>query len=64
MKMLQRLRRGGVLFDSVEAVFLVYSSRGIVNSPDLKKMILAEPLATTKFVADYHNENVDFDGSL
>jgi hypothetical protein len=32
--------RGRVLFDSMEAVFLVYSSQGIVNSPDLKKMIL------------------------
>jgi hypothetical protein len=53
--------------------FLVYSSRGIVNSPDLRKMILAEfnlPLAATKFVADYHYENAiaplldeGFDGS-
>jgi hypothetical protein len=34
--------RGRVLFDSMEAVFLVYSSRGIVNSSDLKKMILTE----------------------
>ena len=58
----------------MEEVFLVYSSRGMINSPDLKKMILAEfnlPLAATKFVADYHYENVippmldeDFDGSL
>jgi hypothetical protein len=66
--------RGRVLFDSIEEVFLVYSSRGIINSPDLKKMILAEfnlPLAATKFVADYHYENVippmldeDFDGNL
>jgi hypothetical protein len=30
--------RGRVLFDSMEAVFLVYSSRGIVNSPSLKKI--------------------------
>jgi hypothetical protein len=66
--------RGRVLFDSMEAVFLVYSSRGIVNSSDLKKMILTEfklPLAATKFTADYHYEDVippmldeDFDGSL
>jgi hypothetical protein len=66
--------RGRVLFDSMEAVFLVYSSQGIVNSPDLKKMILTEfklPLAATKFTADYHYEDVippmldeDFDGSL
>jgi hypothetical protein len=66
--------RGRVLFDSMEEVFLVYSSQAIVNSLDLKKMILAEfklPLAGTKFVADYHYEDVispmldeDFDGSL
>jgi hypothetical protein len=66
--------RGRVLFDSMEAVFLVYSSRGIVNSSGLKKKILAEfklPLAATKFVADYLYEDVippmldeDFDGSL
>jgi hypothetical protein len=66
--------RGRVLFNSMEAVFLVYSSRGIVNSSDLKKMILTEfklPLAATKFTADYHYEDVippmldeDFDGSL
>jgi len=65
--------RGRLLFDSKEEVFLVYSSRGIVNSPDLRKMILAEfnlPLAATKFVADYHYENAiaplldeGFDGS-
>ena len=65
--------RGRVLFDSKEEVFLVYSSREIVNSQDLKKMILAEfnlPLAATKFAADYHYENAippmldeDFDGS-
>jgi hypothetical protein len=38
----------------MEEVFLVYSSQAIVNSPDLKKMILAEfnlPWAATKFVA-------------
>jgi hypothetical protein len=66
--------RGRVLFDSMEAVFFVYSSWGIVNSSNLKKMIFAEfnlPLAATKFVADYHYEDVippmldeDFDGSL
>jgi hypothetical protein len=66
--------RGRVLFDSMEEVFLVYSSQAIVNSLDLKKMILTEfklPLAATKFVADYHYEDVippmldeDFDGSL
>jgi hypothetical protein len=65
--------RGRVLFDSMEEVFLVYSSQAIVNSPDLKKMILAEfnlPWAATKFVADYHYEDVippmldeGFDGS-
>jgi hypothetical protein len=52
--------RGRVLFDSMEEVFLVFSSRGIVNSPDLKNMILAEfnlPSAATKFAADYHCEN-------
>jgi hypothetical protein len=57
----------------MEEVFLVFSSREIDNSPDLKKMILAEfnlSLAATKFVADYHYENAippmldkDFDGS-
>jgi hypothetical protein len=62
-----------VLFDSKEEVFLVYSSREIVNSQDLKKMILAEfnlPMAATKFEADCHYENAipptldeDFDGS-
>jgi hypothetical protein len=66
--------RGRVLYDSMEDVFLVYSSRGIVNSPGVRKMVLAEfklPLAATKFEADYHYENVippmldqDFDGSL
>jgi hypothetical protein len=66
--------RGRVLFDSMEAVFVVYSSQGIVNSSALKKMMLAEfnlPLAATKFAADYHYEDVippmldeDFDGSL
>ncbi len=48
---LQRLIPNG------KEVFLVYSSRGIVNSPSLKKMVFAEfklPLAATKFVADYH----------
>jgi hypothetical protein len=53
--------RGRVLYDSVEDVFLVYSSRGIVNSPGVRKMLLAEfklPLAATKFEADYHYENV------
>jgi hypothetical protein len=65
--------RGRVLFDSKEEVFLVYSSREIVNSQDLKKMILAEfnlPMAATKFAADFHYENAippmldeDFDGS-
>jgi hypothetical protein len=52
--------RGRVLLDSMEEVFFVYSSRGIVNSPDLRTMILAEfnlPLAATKFVADFHYEN-------
>jgi hypothetical protein len=85
-KTLQRLRpqwqgkeytdfaRGRVLFDSMEAVFLVYSSQAIVNSLDLKKMILAEfklPMAATKFTADYHYEDLippmldeDFDGSF
>jgi hypothetical protein len=49
--------RGRVLFDSKEEVFLVYSSREIVNSQDLKKMILAEfklPSTATKFAADFH----------
>jgi hypothetical protein len=65
--------RGRVLFDSMEEVFLVYSSRAIVNSPEVRKMILTEfnlPLAATKFEADYHYENVippmldeDFDGA-
>ena len=65
--------RGRVLFDSMEEVFLVYSSWGIVNNPDLKKIIFAEfnlQLAATKFAADYHYENAipptldeDFDGS-
>jgi hypothetical protein len=53
--------RGRVLFDSMVEVFLIYSSQAIVNSPDFKKMILAEfnlPLAATKFAADYHFENV------
>jgi hypothetical protein len=64
--------RGRVLFDSMEEVFLVYSSRAIVNSPGVRATILAEfklPLAATKFEADYHYENVmpsmldeDFDG--
>jgi hypothetical protein len=52
--------RGRVLFDSMEESFLVYSSRGIVNSPDLRTMIVREfnlPLAATKFVADFHYEN-------
>jgi hypothetical protein len=66
--------RGRVLFDSMEEIFLVYSSRGIVNSPGLRKMIPMEfklPWAATKFAADYHYENVippmldeDFDVSL
>jgi hypothetical protein len=65
--------RGQVLFDSKEKIFLVYSSQAIVNSLELRKMILAEfnlPLAAAKFVADYHYENAipplldeDFDGS-
>ena len=65
--------RGRVLFDSKDEAFLVYSSREIVNSQDLKKMILAEfnlPMAATKFAADFHYENAippmldeDFDGS-
>ena len=53
--------RGRVLFDSMEEVFLVYSSQAIVNSPGVRAMILAEfklPLAATKFEADYHYENV------
>jgi hypothetical protein len=53
--------RGRVLFDSMEEVFLVYSSRGIVNSPVLREMILREfnlSLGATKFEADYHYENV------
>jgi hypothetical protein len=53
--------RGRVLFDSKEEVFLVYSSREIVNSQDLKKMILAEfnlPMADTKFAAGFHYENL------
>jgi hypothetical protein len=52
--------RGRVLFDSKEEVFLIYSSREIVSSQDLKKMILAEfnlPMAATKFAADFHYEN-------
>jgi hypothetical protein len=50
-----------------------WRSRGIVNSPGVRKMILTEfnlPLAATKFEADYHYENVippmldeDFDGA-
>jgi hypothetical protein len=54
-------QRGRVLFDSMEEVFLVFSSREIVNSPGLKKMIVTEfklPLAATKFQADLHYENV------
>jgi hypothetical protein len=53
--------RGRVLFDSVEEVFLVYSSLRIVNSPRLRRMILREfnlLLAATKFEADYHYEDV------
>jgi hypothetical protein len=53
--------RGRVLFDSMEEVFLVYSSRAIVNSPGLRKMIVTEfklPTAATKFAADYHYEDV------
>jgi hypothetical protein len=53
--------RGRVLFDSMEAVFLVYLSQGIVKSPGVRKMILTEfnlPWAATKFAADYHYENV------
>ena len=41
-------RAAGCSLISMESVFLVYTSRGIVNSPDLKKMILTEfnlPLA-------------------
>jgi len=62
-----------VLFDSMEEVFLVYSSRLLINSLEVRKMILAEfnlPLAATKFAADYHYENAivplldeGFDGS-
>jgi hypothetical protein len=65
--------RGRVLFDSMEEVFLVYSSRLLINSLEVRKMILAEfnlPLAATKFAADYHYENAivplldeGFDGS-
>ena len=53
--------RGRVLFDTMEEVFLVYSSLEIVNSPALRKIILAEfhlPLGATKFEAEYHYENV------
>jgi hypothetical protein len=49
------------LFNSVTEVFLVYSSLEIVNSPALRKMILAEfnlPLGATKFEADYHFGNL------
>jgi hypothetical protein len=66
--------RGRVLFDSMEAVFFVYPSQAIVNSPDLRKMISRSfklPLAATKFTADYHYEDLippmldeDFDGSF
>jgi len=65
--------RGRVLFDSMEEVFFVYSSRLLINSSEVRKMILAEfnlPWAATKFAADYHYEDVippmldeDFDGS-
>jgi hypothetical protein len=65
--------RGRALFDSKDEIFLVYLSRGIIDSPNLRNMVLAEfnlPLAATKFVADYHYENAipplldeDFDGS-
>jgi hypothetical protein len=54
-------QRGRVLYDSMEAIFLVYSSREIVNSPGLRKLILTEfklPLRATKFQADYHYESV------
>jgi len=53
--------RGRVLFDAMEEVFRVYSSRAIISSPALRNLILAEfklPLAATKFAADYHYENV------
>ena len=53
--------RGRVLFDAMEEVFRVYSSRAIIGSPALRNLILAEfkrPLAATKFAADYHYENV------
>ena len=69
---IQTFPRGRVLFHSTEEVFLVYSSQAIVDSPEVRAMILAEfklPLAATKFAADYHYENVmpsmldeDFDG--
>jgi hypothetical protein len=61
--------RGRVLFDSKEEVFLVYSSREIVNSQGLKKMILTEfnlPMAATKFAAENAIPPLldeDFDGS-
>ena len=53
--------RGRVLFDSMEEVFLVYSSRGIISGPALRNLIITEfklPLVATKFAADYHYENV------
>jgi hypothetical protein len=49
--------RGRVLFDAMEEVFRVYSSRAIISGPALRNLILAEfklPLAATKFAADYH----------
>ena len=52
--------RARVLFDSMEEVFRVYSSQGIVNSPRVRKMIITDfklPLTATKFEADYHYEN-------
>jgi hypothetical protein len=64
---------GRVLFDSMEAVFLVYSSRCIVNRSEVRKMIgeFNLPWAATKFVADYHFKDVippmldeDFDRNL
>ena len=65
--------RGRVIYDSMEAVFLVYSSQAIVNSLGMRKMIITEfnlPRAATKFELDYHYEDVihpmldeDFDGA-
>jgi hypothetical protein len=49
--------RGRVLYNSTEEIFLVYSSRAVVNNPGLRMMILAEfrlPLAATKLEPDYH----------